>query len=395
MADPWLSIIGLGEDGLKGLPPASRAALEGAEIVFGAPRHLDLAEVGARGRVWPVPFDVAPVLAARGHRVAVLASGDPFWHGAGGSLAAQLERGEWRAFPAPSTLSLAAAALGWRLEEVLTLALHAAPFQRLTPILAPGARILCTLRDGAAVGSLAEWLTEQGFGASCLTIMEALGGPRQRIRETQAARYGLTDVAHPVSVAVKARGGAALPRASGLPDDLFAHDGQITKRPIRALTLSALAPRPGAHLWDLGAGSGAISVEFCLAAPGTTASAVERRAERAANIRENARRFGLEHRLAVVEGTSLDLLDDLPDPDVIFVGGGASEALLAALWSRMEPGTALVTNAVTLETEALLMAWHGDRGGQLLRVEISQAAPLGSMRGWDRARPVLQWSITR
>ncbi len=344
MADPWLSIIGLGEDGLNGLPPASRAALNAAEIVFGAPRHLDLAEVGARGQAWPVPFDIAPVLAERGRRVAVLASGDPFWHGAGGS---------------------------------------------------PGARVICTLRDGDAVGALAGWLTEKGFGASRLAILEALGGPRERIRETPASLYKLTDVAHPVTVAIEALGARALPRASGLPDDLFAHDGQITKRPIRALTLSALAPRPNEHLWDLGAGSGSISVEFCLAAPGATASAVESRADRAANIRENARRFGLDHRLEVVEGASLNLLDTLPDPDVIFIGGGASEDLLTPLWTRMAPGTSLVVNAVTLETEALLTRWHGDKGGRLLRIEISEAGPLGTMRGWDRARPVLQWSVTK
>lgn len=394
MADPWLSIIGLGEDGLNGLPPASRAALAAAEIVFGAPRHLELAEIDARGQAWPVPFDVAPVLAARGRPAAVLASGDPFWHGAGGSLVKHLQRGEWRSFPAPSVISLAASALGWRLEEVQALALHAAPFEQLTPILAPGTQILCTLRDGDAVAALAAWLTDRGFGASRLTIMEALGGPRQRIRETPASLYAFTDVAHPVTVAIDALGARALPRAPGLPDDLFAHDGQITKRPIRALTLSALAPRPNEHLWDLGAGSGSISVEFCLAAPGTTASAVETRADRAENIRENARRFGLDHRLSVHEGASLDLLDALPDPDVIFIGGGASEALLAALWRRMAPGTSLVMNAVTLETEALLTRWHGDKGGHLLRIETAEAGPLGTMRGWDRARPVLQWSVT-
>jgi len=394
MADPWLSIIGLGEDGLNGLPPASRAALAAAEIVFGGPRHLELAEIDARGHPWPVPFDVAPVLAARGRPVAVLASGDPFWHGAGGSLVKHLQRGEWRGFPAPSVISLAASALGWRLEEVQALALHAAPCERLTPILAPGAQILCTLRDGDAVAALAAWLTDRGFGASRLTIMEALGGPRQRIRETPASLYRFTDVAHPVTVAIDALGARALPRAPGLPDDLFAHDGQITKRPIRALTLSALAPRPNEHLWDLGAGSGSISVEFCLAAPGTTASAVETRPDRAENIRENARRFGLDHRLEVHEGASLDLLDALPDPDVIFIGGGASEDLLAALWRRMAPGTSLVMNAVTLETEALLTRWHGDKGGHLLRVETAEAGALGTMRGWDRARPVLQWSVT-
>ena len=395
MADPWLTIIGLGEDGLNGLPPASRAALDAAEIVFGAPRHLDLADVGDRGRAWPVPFDIAPVLAERGRKVAVLASGDPFWHGAGGSLAGQLSPDDYITHPAPSCFSLAAAAMGWRIEEVLCLGLHAAPFARLTPVLAKGVRVLCTLRDGAAVGDLSAWLTRQGFGPSRLTVLEALGGPRQRIRETTAAGVDIGDIAHPVVLAIEADGAAGLPRASGLPDDLFTHDGQITKRPVRALTLSALAPRPGTHLWDLGAGSGSISVEFCLAAPGATASAIEARADRAATIRDNAARFGLEHRITVTEGRTPDALTGLPAPDVVFIGGGASEALLQALWDRIPQGARLVVNAVTLETEALLMAWHGAKGGHLLRVELAEAAPLGAMRGWNCARPVIQWSVTR
>ena len=173
MADPWLTIIGLGEDGLNGLPPASRAALDAAEIVFGAPRHLQFGEVGERGRPWPVPFDIAPVLAERGRKVAVLASGDPFWHGAGGSLAGQLSPDDYITHPAPSCFSLAAAAMGWRIEEVLCLGLHAAPFTRLTPVLARGVRVLCTLRDGAAVGDLSAWLTGHGFGPSRLTVLEA------------------------------------------------------------------------------------------------------------------------------------------------------------------------------------------------------------------------------
>lgn len=385
----------MGEDGLDGLSPASRAALDAGEIVFGAPRHLELAEVGARGREWPVPFDIAPVLAAKGNRVVVLASGDPFWHGAGGTLAARLAPSDYVIYPAPSCFSLAAAAMGWRIEDTLCLGLHAAPFARLTPVLADGVRVICTLRDGAALAEMAHWLVAQGFGPSPLTVLEALGGPRQRIRETTAEAYSFDDVTHPVALAITARGAAGLPRASGLPDDLFAHDGQITKRPIRALTLSALAPRPGAHLWDLGAGSGSISVEFCLAAPGATASAVETRADRAANIRENATRFGLDHRITVEVGDSAAMLSTLHTPDTVFIGGGASEALLQAVWGAMPEGARLVVNAVTLETEALLMAWHGTQGGHLLRVELAEAAPLGTMRGWDRARPVIQWSVTR
>ncbi|RFU11720.1 precorrin-6y C5,15-methyltransferase (decarboxylating) subunit CbiE [Rhodobacteraceae bacterium W635] len=394
-ADPWLTLIGLGEDGLNGLPPASRAALDAAEIVFGGPRHLDLARVGDRGRAWPVPFSVAPVLAWRGRKVVVLASGDPFWHGAGGTLARHLLPGEWHCLPAPSCFALAAARLGWRLEDVLCLGLHAVPFDRLRPILHEGARVLCTLRDGAAAGELAAWLTAHGFGASRLTVCEALGGPRERLRNMRADADGLGEVAAPALAAIEARGAPGLPRATGLPDDVFQSDGQITKRPVRALTLSALAPRPGQHLWDIGAGSGSVSVEFCLAAPGATATALEARADRAANIRANAARFGLDHRIFTVEGRAPEALDDLPAPDAVFVGGGATEALLATLWDRLSPGTRLVMNAVTLETEALLIRWHGLHGGHLLRAELSEAGPLGTMHGWHPARPVTQWVVTR
>lgn len=395
MAKPWLSLIGLGEDGLNGLPPASREALDAADFVFGGPRHLELAGVGARGREWPMPFSVDPVLALRGHQVAVLASGDPFWHGAGGSLSRHLAPDEWRVFPAPSCFSLAAARLGWKIEDTICIGLHAAPFERLTPVLHEGARILCTLRDGDAAQELAAWLTAQGFGPSRLTICEALGGPRERVRSLTAEDADLQDVTSPTLAAIEAKGAPGLPRASGLADALFRSDGQITKRPVRALTLSALAPRPGQHLWDLGAGSGSISVEFCLAAPGATATALEIRTDRAENIRANARNFGLDHRITTVEGRAPEAFADLPDPDTVFVGGGASEEMLTALWNRIPPGTRLVMNAVTLETEALLIRWHGAYGGHLLRADLSEAGPLGSMRGWDRARPVLQWVVTR
>lgn len=395
MADPWLSLIGLGEDGLNGLSPASRGALDAAEIVFGAPRHLQLAGITARGQQWPVPFCVDPVLAVRGRKVAVLASGDPFWHGAGGAISRHLAPTEYTTHPAPSCFSLGAAKLGWRIEDILCLGLHAAPFERLVPVLSDGMQVICTLRDGDAADELAGWLTRHGFGASELTVLEALGGPREKIRHTMAEAYDLTDVAHPLVVAIDAKGSPGLPRASGLPDDLFTHDGQITKRPIRALTLSALGPRPGDHLWDLGAGSGSISVEFCLAAPGATATAVEARPDRAENIRINANAFGLGTRISVSQSHSLDCLATLPPADTVFVGGGASQPLLDALWPILRPGARLVMNAVTLETEALLIAAHATHGGHLLRVELAEAGPLGPLRGWNRARPVVQWSVTR
>ncbi len=394
----WLSIIGLGEDGPDGLSKASREALAAAEVVFGGPRHLALiAGPGwpAEQREWPVPFSTAPVLALRGRRVAVLASGDPFWHGAGGSLAAVLERGEWRAYPAPSVLSLAAARMGWRLEEVLSLGLHAAPFGRLRPHLVPGLRAIVTLRDGAAVADLAGWLRAEGFGETVLTVLERLGGAAEQVREAQAEGFSLTGIDPLVTVALRVAGtGAVLPKASGLPDGFFAHDGQITKRPIRALALSALAPRPGELLWDLGAGSGSIGIEWLLAHPSTHAIGVEADPTRAARARANALRLGAD-RLDLREGRALDLIADLPDPQAIFLGGGAEPALLGALWDRLPQGVRLVAHAVTLETEGLLADAHARLGGSLLRIELSEAAPLGRKRGWRASYPVVQWSVTR
>ncbi|BDT72187.1 precorrin-6Y C(5,15)-methyltransferase [decarboxylating] [Comamonadaceae bacterium OS-4] len=395
LSKPWLTVIGIGEDGLHGLGDGSRSALARAQHVFGGPRHLALADVGSRGIEWPVPFDVAPVLALRGQPVVVLASGDPFWFGAGGSLAAHLQPGEWVAHPAPSTFSLAASRLVWRLEAVHCFGLHASPFARTRSALHPGAQLICLLRDAAAVGEFARWLTAQGCGASALWVLEALGGPREHIRQTTAAALDFADIQTPVAVAVQVASTdatfAGLPRSAGLPDAGFASDGQITKSPIRALTLAALAPRPGEYLWDLGAGSGSVSVEWCLA--GGTSSAVEQHAERVTNIRSNAAHFGIDHRLTVHHGHTPDLLASLPTPHAIFVGGGFDMALFALLQVTAPQGTRLVVNAVTLETESALLQLHAQHGGELLRIELAQAAPLGRMRGWQPSRPVVQWSV--
>ncbi len=391
MAEPWLTIIGLGEDGPAGLSAATREALATAEVVFGGPRHLALAEVD--GRPWGVPFDVAPVLAERGRRVAVLVSGDPFWFGAGGSLMPHLAPGEWVSHPQPSTFSLAANRLGWRLEEVHCLGLHAAPLARLAPVLGRGLRAICLLRDGAAVSDLATYLAANGFGASTLSVLEALGGPRERVRQISAAAMNLTDIAAPVAVAIEASG-VGLPRASGLPDDLFQHDGQITKRPVRALTLSALAPRAGEILWDIGAGSGSVGIEWLLAGA-AHCHALEADETRAARAVANAERFGLGHRYSLLRTIAPEGLDHLPRPDAVFVGGGASAALLSRLWTLVPTGTRLVANAVTLETEALLLDWSARHGGDLLRIELAEAAPLGAKRGWRSALPIVQWSVVR
>lgn len=364
-------------------------------MIFGGPRHLDLVRAGDRGRAWPVPFSVDPLLAHRGAAVVALVSGDPFWFGAGATLADRLPLTEMTVHPAPSSFSLAAARMGWRLERAQCAGLHAAPFDRLTPHLAPGAQIIALVRDGSAPAALAEWLTRSGWGDSTLTVLERLGGPLERLRSTTAAAFDIEGIAAPVAVAILAKGGNALPATPGLPDDLFTTDGQMTKRHVRALTLSALAPRPGEHLWDIGAGTGTVSVEWALAAPRATVSAIEPQANRIANIRANAAKFGVDDRILVTEGTAPQALSDLPPPSAVFVGGGADEPLLSHLWDTIPAGTRLVVNAVTLETEALLLGWHAAKGGELTRMELSTTAPLGSMRGWTPARPIVQWTVTR
>lgn len=396
--EPWLTIVGLGEDGPDGLCPASRRALEEAEVVMAPPRHLALLPASGAERVeWPVPWaDGLPRLRAlAGRRVVVLASGDPFWFGAGAAIARELPSEAWRALPGPSSFSLAAARLGWPLEHTPCLGLHAAPLSRVRPHLAPGARLLVLARDGKAASDLAALVAEAGFGPTRTFVMESLGGPRELLRETTAARFDLGDVAHPVCVALEVAGdGPVMPWASGRPDGWFANDGQLTKRAVRALTLSALAPRPGERLWDIGAGSGSVAIEWLLSHPSTEAVAIEAREDRAARARGNAARLGAD-RLEVVTGRAPEALEGLPAPDAVFVGGGLSEMLLAALWHRLAAGTRLVASAVTLESEALLAAWHSRAGGELTRIELATAEPLGTKRGWRPSHPIVQWSVAR
>jgi len=324
----------------------------------------------------------------------MLASGDPFWFGAGSSVTRQLDPGEWVAIPAPSTFTLAAARLGWPVQDVACLGLHAAPSGRLKPHLAPGQRVIALLRDGAAVAALADYLTSQGFGPSVLQVMEALGGPRERVRCATAGGLSFTDIAHPVAVGIECAGhGPSLPLTAGRPDHWFVSDGQITKRPVRALTLSALAPSAGELLWDIGAGSGSIGIEWLLAHLANRACAIEADPVRADRVQANAAALGVD-RLKVVVGIAPDALPPGPVPDAVFIGGGLSEALLDTLWARLPAGTRLVANAVTLESEALLARWHGQKGGSLLRIELADAAPLGNRHGWRARYPVVQWSVT-
>ena len=339
----------------------------------------------------PFADGVAHLLEQRGRRVVMLASGDPFWFGAGAVVTRTLPAAEWTAYPVVSSFALAASHLGWALQDVTCLGLHAAPLTRLRPHLAPGQRIIALVRDGEAVALLAQYLAGRGFGASLLSVMEALGGRRERIRQVTAGTLDFTDIVHPVAVAIACAGAPALPCTAGLPDSWFDHDGQISKRPIRALTLSALAPTPGELLWDIGAGSGSIGIEWLLAHPTNRALAFEADPVRAARATANAIALGID-RLEVRTGRVLEVLKG-PPPDAVFIGGGLSSLLLTALWDRLPVGTRLVANSVTLESEALLTAWHAEKGGDLLRIELSQATPIGTRRGWRASYPVVQWSV--
>jgi precorrin-6B C5,15-methyltransferase / cobalt-precorrin-6B C5,C15-methyltransferase len=394
---PWLSIVGLGENGADGLCSASLKALERAEIVMGAARHLALLpEVTAEKVTWPVPFadGIEQLLSFRGQRVVMLASGDPFWFGAGSSVSRHLSRHEWVALPNVSTFAMAANAMGWPLEKTHCFGLHAAPFTRLRPVLARGARLIVLLRDGAAVAGIAQYLAEQGWGKSQISVLEALGGPRARRSDLLAGDDMIQEFTHPVCVAIEVAGqGDAVPLASGRPDTLFASDGTMTKRPVRALTLSALAPRPFQHLWDIGGGSGSIAIEWLLSDPSLSATTIEPNSERAARIVANAAALGVD-RLKVVQGHAPQVLEQLALPDTVFIGGGLSAEMLAWLEGALPKGTRLVANAVTLESEVLLVQAQARRGGDLMRIDLTSASPLGSKHGWKASYPIVQWSVT-
>lgn len=395
---PWLTLLGWGEGGTQGLTAASRQALESAEVVFGARRHLRLLPpLNAEVIEWPVPFadGITKLLNQRGRRVVMLVSNDPFWFGAGTTLAQHLSANEWQALPAPSSFSLAAARLGWPLERCTCLGLHAKPLTRVRPYLHVGRRLLVLIRDGAAVTELAALVTSFGFEGTQLTLLESLGGDNERIRHCRSDASLPDDIAHPVAVGLEVAGnGPALPLTPGLPDHFFDHDGQITKQTIRAITLAALAPMPGERLWDIGTGSGSVAIEWLLAHTDNQAVGFEQNAERAARARSNANSLGVDW-LEVKQGRAPDVLNDTPLPDAVFIGGGLSQALLDDLWQRLPKGVRIVANAVTLESEALLAHWHQQAGGELLRLELASAAPIGTRRGWKASYPIVQWRGVR
>src|SRR5260370_4919730 len=381
MPAPWLSIVGIGEDGLDGLSPAARELLGCAELIAGGRRHLALvACLGKPAFEWETAFaaSIPKLLAHRGERVVALCSGDPFWYGAGAVIAEAVAAAETVVIPASSSFAWAAARLRWRLEETITLGLHARPIEWLRPHLRTGARLIVLVRDGVAPAQIAAYLNGVGFGPSRLTVLEALGGPRERIRAVNAAAFAFDDVKSPVALAIEAvaaPGASIIPRTVGLPDELFGHDGQLTKREIRAVSLSTLAPRGGELLWDVGAGSGAIGIEWLLAHPANRAIGIEAREDRLGTARANAHALGVPH-FDLRLGTAPDALKGLPTPDAVFVGGGANpEGVLDAVWQALPPDGRLVVTSVTLETEAILIALHPRPAAPFHRLSLEPPRP--------------------
>ena len=405
---PWLAVVGIGDDGLAALSPAARAFVDTAELLVGGARHLALVPGppagvggGAERLVWGRPLGptIDMIAARRGMRVTVLASGDPLWYGIGVVLARRFPPEEMTILPQPSAFSLAAARLGWSLADCAAISLLGRPLDSLRLHLAPDRRILILSEDGRTPHQVAQLLTGIGWGPSRLTVFAHLGGPDEDRVARCAECWGDRQVPDLNTIALECRsmpGTRALPWLPGLPDDAFEHDGQLTKRETRAVTLAALAPLPGELLWDVGAGCGSIGIEWLRSGQGLTAIAIERNPARAAVIARNAALLGVPG-LRVVVGSAPHALADLPQPNAIFAGGGIGDGvLLPALWAALPPGGRLVANAVTTEGEARLFDWHARQGGALTRLAVSRAEPIGAEHHlWRPLATVTQLAVAK
>jgi precorrin-6Y C5,15-methyltransferase (decarboxylating) len=397
----WLTIIGFGDDGLAGLAPAARTLVETAEVIVGGARHLAMVPLGAAERVaWRQPFSdsIATVGALRGRRVVVLASGDPMWYGAGALLCRHFPSEEMAILPHPGAFSLAAARLGWAMADCVMLSFHGRPLDALRLHLAEGRRLLILSEDATTPSTVARLLAGVGWGPSRLTALEHLGGAAEAVNSATAAEWNERHVADLNTIALEChatpgtRGGS---RLAGLPDEAFEHDGQLTKREIRAATLAALAPLPGETLWDVGAGCGSIAIEWLRADDQLSALAIERDPARAAVMARNAAALGVP-RLDIVRGVAPAALAGLAPPDAIFIGGGlADPALLPFAWQALRPGGRIVANVISTGGERALLDWQAKHGGSLTRLAVSRAEPLGAHLGWRALAPVTQLAIVK
>jgi precorrin-6Y C5,15-methyltransferase (decarboxylating) len=393
-----VTVTGIGADGWAGLSPRARAAIEQAGAVVGGGRQLALLPASVAGRRIPLPSPLLPglpelVTEHSGGGLVVLASGDPMFYGIGSTLVRLLGAERVRVLPHPSSVSLAAARLGWPLDDVDVVSLVGRPLELLHPALQPGRRVLALTAETSAAAGIRALLETRGFGASPVTVLADLGGPAEAIGPADGRSHSRLAI-----VAIECRldaGAAPLPRSPGLPDDAFEQDGQITKREIRALALAALAPVPGQLLWDVGAGSGSIGIEWMRTHPASRAIAVEPRADRRDRIARNAAALGVPG-LVVVPGAAPAALAGLPEPDAVFIGGGVTaDGVVQACWDALDAGGRLVANAVTIEGELTLAGWHRRLGGSLTRIAVERADRLGSFTTWRPALPVVQWAVRK
>lgn len=398
MTASWLTLIGMGEDGV--LAPGGRDCLEHAEVVYGGARHLELAgEFPGEKRTWPSPFSAVyeDLRGLRGQKVAVLATGDPMWFGIGSTLLKQFTAEEMTVLPSLSAFQLAAARMGWALQDCDCLSVHGRPVDLLRCALYPGARLLVLTSNADAVRQIADLLADEGYGGTKMTALEHLGGARDRMVGGTAEDWS-QDVADFQTLALDVIADAGLrfrPRIAGLADDVFRHDGKMTKQEVRAVTLAELKPHPGALLWDIGAGCGSVAIEWLRAAPRTRAIGLEPQADRRRMAAENALALGVPH-LQLIDAAAPEGLEGLPQPDAIFIGGGLTEpAVLRLAMDALPSGGRLVANAVTLESEAVLLKSYQTSGGTLKKLSIHRASPVGDLTGWRPAMPVTQWSFTR
>jgi precorrin-6Y C5,15-methyltransferase (decarboxylating) len=394
-----VTVAGIGADGWPGLSPLARDAIGQAEVIIGGARHLALLPAAVSGRRVPLPSPLLPVLpeliaAHADAALVVLASGDPMFYGIGTTLARLLGPERLRVLPHPSSVSLAAARLGWPLNDVDVVSLVGRPRELLHPLLQPGRRVLALTAHETAAADVRALLAARGFGSSPVTVLADLGGPDERVTPAE----GGAPHSRLAVIAIECRldqGAAPLPRAPGLPDDAFEHDGQLTKREVRALALAALAPVPGQLLWDVGAGSGSIGIEWMRVHPASRAIAVEPRPDRRERIARNAAALGVPG-LRLAAGAAPQALTGLSAPDAVFIGGGVTvPGVVAACWEALGPGGRLVANAVTLEGQAVLADWRQRLGGTLTRIGVERADGLGALTTWRPALPVVQWSVRK
>ncbi len=398
---PWLHIIGLGEDGLDGLSTVSRALIGSAELIVGGARHLALiGESKAEKMAWRQPLaDTMPdLLRWRGRHVVVLATGDPLCYGIGNQLLRHVPLAELRIIPAPSAYALAGARLGWDAAEIDRVTVHGRPLETLRRYFAPNAKLLVLAHDGSTPAEAARLLVEAGYGESAVTVFDHMGGDKERRVDGTAADWHEPRGTDFNTIAIHCIAGPRAKRfrgAAGLPDHAFESDGTITKREVRAVTLAMLGPHPGAVLWDVGAGAGSIAIEWLLLEPRAEAIAIEREPARIALIARNAEALGTPE-LEIEPGEAPAVLEGLPDPDAVFIGGGLSAPeLIETCYERLKPGGRLVANAVTLEAEATLIRARERLGGTLARLAISRAEALGPFSAWRSLMPVTQYAVTK